>query len=210
MLSFTGSGDLDAMYQNAKLRMQGDVKILKQKEKEKNKSDIDNIKKQKKELANLVADSEFTKVFKSYYGEAYNEKSITKLIKVGLDSNLSPTISYEAKSFNVKNDFLNNRKSFNQNSNIKEILGNQQDFTSLNNMNNIRINNIENPGDLKQSVLADIFDDDRELYAFERKTRILEPGQVYKEAETIFMQEYNKQYKKVLEPKIKAKYGFSI
>lgn len=210
IMPYTGTGELQASFEKEQQKIKVDQAITKEKVVQNKQKEVKEIQKQKQELANVIAEAEFTKVFKSYYGDAYDENAINKTLKVNMDSGFSPQVVYTVKTFNVKNDFLNSRKSFNQNTNIKEILGSQQDFTSLNSISNIRINNIENPGDLKESVLADIFNDNRELYAFEKKQSIVEPKYVYKEAETLFLQEYNKQYKKTLEPRIKAKYGFNI
>lgn len=153
-----------------------------------------------------TAYEQFQLVFYKYYGKNYNVNAVNNSLSFYIDEKLYPHLSYKVENFIIEKDFAADERTFNQNARIEGSFDRLMDYEELEAMEDIDFFGLSfaenNPYDYATEDVAEL-DDYR---VFQNRKILVEPKQIYQEAETATLEKFHYQFEKILKPAFAKKY----
>lgn len=179
---------------------------LKKQETQKIKSTIMQVKREILSLFQVICYETFQSVFYDCYGKNYDINSLNKSLMFFIDDNLRPHVSYDIKMFNIKKDFNEDKRKFNQNANIEGSFGRLMDFEALDAIEDMNFYGLSLEEDSPYDWAIDKTSEVEDAKVFKRGKLMVEPKEAYREAQALSMEKFLLEYEKILKPSFKKRY----
>ena len=179
---------------------------LKNQELKKITTTIMSVKREILSLFQVVCYETFQSVFYDCYGKNYDVNSLNKSLIFFIDDNLRPHVSYDIKMFNIKKDFNEDKRKFNQNANIEGSFGRLMDFEVLDAIEDMDFYGLSLQEDSPYDWAVDGTSEVEDAKVFKWGKLVVEPKEAYREAQALSIERFLLEYEKTLKPSLKKRY----